>query len=731
MEPTKLTLRNFLSYRDDVVDLEPIVCAALVGDNGAGKSSLLDALTWALFGQGTKGRDLDNYVTRGEPEGRVELEFVLRGEAYRVVRARNAAKGKSILEFFIQDSDGWRALSGKTIADTQRIIEETLRMDYRTFTSSALVLQGQSDSFTANMTDQERKEALGRILGLDLWDRLQERAREQVRARKAQVQALEDARERLRVEVSRKDALNGERQLITEELAAKTSAVEVLTQRCSQIEGQLQQKTALDQMLSEAKTELDRRQAELYTAQFDEQRIRRQTAEAEGHIRDAQGILARAEEIRGAVEMAEEMELDVQAFDAQAQRHMELSRQLQDARVKQAHWESSRKADAARIQTTLKTASEQAAVLDQVPCGESEKAACPLLGMARRASSQVQELRAQLAALQGKADPYTEKVQELEQELAAVGYDQKAHAAAREALLDVRKVARLQPELEAATVRVAEMQARIEQWQTDLDQLTERAKAAEGEIRRCEARTREIRKQLDDLLPLAGILTRTQAELAMVRNEEHRLRSELGRIEAGLELVARAEKELADLEKQSETLRKELAVYELLEEACGKKGVPALIIENAVPEIERLTNDMLARMAGGRLAIQLETQVEGKTTGTVQEVLRVTVLEEGAERPYQTYSGAERFMVDLALRVALSKFLANRAGAEIRLFALDEGLGSCDTTNRQAVMDAIQAVAEEFSKVLVITHIAELQDSFPQQMVVTKGPDGSKARLIA
>ena len=140
---------------------------------------------------------------------------------------------------------------------------------------------------------------------------------------------------------------------------------------------------------------------------------------------------------------------------------------------------------------------------------------------------------------------------------------------------------------------------------------------------------------------------------------------------------------------------------------------------------------MLSRMAGGRLAVQLDTQIEGKTTGTVQEVLRVTVLEEGTERPYQTYSGAERFMVDLALRVALSKFLAHRAGAEIKLFVLDEGLGACDQTNRQAVMDAIGAVAQEFAKVLVITHIAELQDSFPQQIVVTKGDGGSKTRLVA
>ena len=62
MEPVRIDLENFLSYRRETVDLTPVTCAALAGANGAGKSSLLDAITWALFGQGTKGgvKDIDN-----------------------------------------------------------------------------------------------------------------------------------------------------------------------------------------------------------------------------------------------------------------------------------------------------------------------------------------------------------------------------------------------------------------------------------------------------------------------------------------------------------------------------------------------------------------------------------------------------------------------------------------------------------------------------------------------
>lgn len=374
---------------------------------------------------------------------------------------------------------------------------------------------------------------------------------------------------------------------------------------------------------------------------------------------------------------------------------------------------------------------EQAAVLGKVPCGENEKAACPLLGLARRAAEQAETATTRLAKLQAESNPYAGAVAQIESQIAALGYDPAAHDAARAALADVRSVANLQPQLQAAETRVGELRARIAETRNALADLEARRTDLTARLAATRGRGQALEQELRDLAPIAQTVAQRQAELAQARQEEAGLRTEIGRVEAAYEQVGKAEIELAALEGQTKALTEELAIYELLDQACGRKGVPALIIENAVPEIERLANDMLSRMAGGRLAVQLDTQIEGKTTGTVQEVLRVTVLEEGAERPYQTYSGAERFMVDLALRVALSKFLAHRAGAEIRLFVLDEGLGACDQTNRQAVMDAIGAVAQEFAKVLVITHIAELQDSFPQQIVVTKGDGGSKTRLIA
>ena len=89
MVPLKLSLRNFMAYRrlDPPLDFTGIHVACLSGPNGAGKSALLDAITWALWGQ-ARARSDDDLVTLGEQEMEVELEFVQGEEHYRVLRKR-------------------------------------------------------------------------------------------------------------------------------------------------------------------------------------------------------------------------------------------------------------------------------------------------------------------------------------------------------------------------------------------------------------------------------------------------------------------------------------------------------------------------------------------------------------------------------------------------------------------------------------------------------------------
>ncbi len=175
MIPLRLKLSGFLSYRDPVeVDFTGFNLACISGQNGAGKSSLLDAMTWALFGQARK-RD-ESIINLQSGAAEVVFTFEYENTQYRVLRKMPRGK-TTILEFQILDGDDWRPLTEHSNRETQARIEKVLRLDYDTFINVSFFLQGRADQF-AQQVPTRRKEILGNILGLEIWEVYKERTAE-------------------------------------------------------------------------------------------------------------------------------------------------------------------------------------------------------------------------------------------------------------------------------------------------------------------------------------------------------------------------------------------------------------------------------------------------------------------------------------------------------------------------------------------------------------------------
>jgi len=89
------------------------------------------------------------------------------------------------------------------------------------------------------------------------------------------------------------------------------------------------------------------------------------------------------------------------------------------------------------------------------------------------------------------------------------------------------------------------------------------------------------------------------------------------------------------------------------------------------------------------------------------------------------YSGGEAFRIDFAIRIALSRMMARRAGAQLRSLFMDEGFGTQDARGREHLVAAINSIQDDFDLILVITHIDELKEAFPARIEVTKTSKGS------
>ena len=313
-------------------------------------------------------------------------------------------------------------------------------------------------------------------------------------------------------------------------------------------------------------------------------------------------------------------------------------------------------------------------------------------------------------------------LKEVEAELTSLGYNKNAHDQAR---VEVEKLSPFENEgrsLTEADKRIKEENKRLERdqarYQRLLDQTaTDRARAAELEVET--AGLAELSLQLNQA-------SNTQNE----KERAYRLaRDKVASTNQQLAHIAYQAKERTKKEEQLQHVREAFGIYKELQLAFGKKGVQALLIENAIPEIEDEANRLLTRMTDGRMNIRFETQREAKSSDSTIETLDIRIADEVGTRDYEMYSGGEAFRINFAIRVAISKILARRAGARLQTLVLDEGFGTQDIQGRERLVEAINAIQDDFEKIIVITHIDELKDAFPARIDVWKTAQGSELTI--
>lgn len=282
-----------------------------------------------------------------------------------------------------------------------------------------------------------------------------------------------------------------------------------------------------------------------------------------------------------------------------------------------------------------------------------------------------------------------------------------------------------------------EMEARLtvlEPWLKSKEQLPvarEAAKTAQeiitklnSEIKIASAQADKLQQEYQAMIGDAEGLKATaeikvknvQEALKKHRDDHTLLTGQLGGIQAKLDGLAQDEITKQSLVSEMEPLAKELVRWQTLVKAFGRDGIPALIIENAVPELERIANDILGQMTGGRNYLKFETQKELKSRSGMAETLDIVVGDWAGERIYETFSGGEQLRIDFAIRFALAELLARRAGAKVDWLTIDEGFGSQSEEYLPAVIDAVKSVANRFGLVLVVSHVKAVQEAFEQRI---------------
>ncbi|MGB8707252.1 MAG: SMC family ATPase [Dehalococcoidia bacterium] len=342
---------------------------------------------------------------------------------------------------------------------------------------------------------------------------------------------------------------------------------------------------------------------------------------------------------------------------------------------------------------------------------------------ARQASNELSQERAKLAELEqlmAKRDYAVYEQQtlaQLENEERKLGYSKERHEEIQQQLAGLQKYQSLKQELDEA----------IKNMDKEKSALAE----AEETISNLEATiVVDLRKHENlsaELLSLPNIIDKLIKEEEAYQaslQKERQVHDSLAVLQERLRQLA--ELEISKREKTrllQETLNEE-GVYKELAEAFSKKGIQALLIEQALPEIEIEANRLLAKITDNRMSLRLESQRETRKGDTI-ETLDIKIADELGTRNYEMYSGGEAFRIDLALRIALSMLLVRQAGASLPILIIDEGFGTQDSSAREKLVEAINSIQDDFEKIIVITHLEEMKDKFETLINVIKTANGS------
>ena len=313
----------------------------------------------------------------------------------------------------------------------------------------------------------------------------------------------------------------------------------------------------------------------------------------------------------------------------------------------------------------------------------------------------------------------------IDAELKSIGYDAASHDAVRQAETQGRKA-----EAELRTLERA--QAALAPLERELNELRAQIEVQSKDVARQQLEHGQAVEVLEAAKAKAPDLAAAERELLILREQENRLHMEVGGARQKVLVLDDLKVRRKALESRSEELSRLSGQYRQLERAFGKDGVPALLIEQALPEIESKSNEILDRLSGGAMSVRFVTQAayKDKHREDLKETLDIQISDSAGIRDYEMFSGGEAFRVNFAVRLALAEVLAQRAGARLQTLVIDEGFGSQDAQGRQRLIEAINMVRQDFAKILVITHIDELKDSFPNRIEVEKTATGSQVRVM-
>jgi exonuclease SbcC len=786
LRPRRIELQGFSAYRrTETVDFTGVDFFSLTGPTGSGKSSLIDAMIFALYGRVPRlgGNAVAPAITAGADRARVRFDFEVDDVEYTAVRLaqRTASGGASVKEARLQMGDQVLADGADDVTEA---VAELLKLRFEDFIRTVVLPQGEFARFLT-ATKSERQGLLRNLLGMDVYTRVRElaRTRAAVAADRADVArrsleslqiATQEEMEGARARCGALDVLAESMQSREKKLAELESAVAAASAEVESLSDGLARLSSIE--VPERLAELDQLASEARAALVEATESREQAEEIFSGLSAGLSDLASPDQLASWRRSWQRLgELDERIADAvtdvAAARVEELAREMEAARgqlaTSRSELETRRGDHAAHVLAATLTIGDNCPVCERVvtdlPSRETPAGLDDLTAEVGRLESHVESLsvlaaetateltrvetrRAELveqrSGLQAELEdaPREELLADVEAELARVTaahseaherivqcqIEEKTARDALEAVADAsRRVSKL---LTTAQLKVADLDPPVSE--SD-DVVVQWKELAEWRA----ATTERLAIQLEE----AGATARHAEEAAEVSRLELVEILESNQVEpiapyavavatalqsarSLVEAQAKTAQEAAELAARVASSGTEAAVADALVGHLRANGFEQWLMSGALHDLVAGANELLGQLSGGGYSLYSDE------SGSFSIVDHRNADE---MRSVATLSGGETFLVSLALALSLAETLAAKGGAGLDAIILDEGFGTLDDDSLDTVATVLEELTGRGLMVGVITHVKELAARAAVRYEVSREVGGAAVRLAS
>ena len=689
-----LVLRNYRKFKQIVVEF-PDGVTGVIGLNGAGKSTIFEAISWVLYGPVAARTSADQIKREGAETSepcRVELEFVFEDDQYRIVREMT---GKNLNASATATVNGNIAASG---AETvSKFVQKKLGMDFKSFFTSIFAKQKELNALST-MNASERRPLILKMLGIDALDEVVKEIRSDKRHKSSLIEKLsldlvdktgKDKIEKYKAETGE---LNEKQKVmvlsikqVKEKIQTFKKELETLEKKYKNSKNEYEKINLRKEQLGEQKTLFENKGKLQEQIKELQNKIGKRQASLEEQQKELKGFGDIAKEIKNVEERMDKTDKEIEEIIKIKERKKTLITSLN---------KSIREIDSKRKNIEKMGPDASCPTCDRVLGDQHDQLLKKFDEEKNDKNKEIEIFSKDILIEQEKYEKTFRERQALEKKR---DYLQKQQ----------RKKERIDTTIRNTSIELEREKKEIE------DKEKQKAKIGEVEfdLKEYEAVKNQVKGLYSKYQSMLDLLGEKKDQLGSAKLELEKKEGEKKLIISKIKTLHEKMDELKEFKKRITNEKRNVQNLKMLSDVMS--SFRSHLISRIRPALSLYASDFFSRLTDGKYQ-----EID------IDENYNLMVYDGGNPYEIERFSGGEEDLANLCLRLAISEVITERAGGLFNFIILDEIFGSQDMIRRQNIMKALNSLSSKFRQIFLITHIEDIKNYMENIILVSENESG-------